>query len=32
MFDIYEWEETSPDVRKNAASKLSSVKPNISFH
>lgn len=31
-FDIYEWETTLPDVHKSAASKLSSMKPNISFH
>lgn len=31
-FDIYEWEAALPDVHKSAASKLSSMKPNISFH
>lgn len=31
-FDIYKWEAALPDVHKSAAPKLSSMKPNISFH
>lgn len=32
VFDIYEWEAALPDVHKSTASKLSSMKPSISFH